>query len=187
MTGEEESARASAEHPDTPTDPSISSAPTDPSVSSALTPPIFRAPPPPRHPVVEAPSSDVAPANPDATLPGVHRGGFSRLPTGPVGVAAPVTPSEDPVPRLEWAPPAPVSRGLSGWALVFAVAGLAFSLFVGWGFPIGVIAVVVGIVALRRPLESRGMAVWAICLGALSVLYSAGWLVWAVSRLTLLG
>nr|WP_315267659.1 hypothetical protein [Microbacterium lemovicicum] len=158
------------------------------------TPPIFRAPPPavvPRtphpEPVVEAPSPDVAPAGEDLVLPGAHRGGFARLPTAPVGIAAPVVPVDDVAPRVEWAPRAPVSRGLSAWALAFAVPGLAFSLIVGWGFPIGLVAVVVGVIALRRPAESRGTALWAICLGALSVLYSAGWLIWAAQRLAVLG
>ena len=43
------------------------------------------------------------------------------------------------------------------------------------------------IFALRRPLESRGMAVWAIAIGAVSILYSAGWLLFAASRANLIG
>ncbi|WP_438353754.1 hypothetical protein [Microbacterium sp. CJ88] len=173
---------------------------------AAPRPPIFRPPPPPRHPstveqdvpaaavpgatlpiATEPPSADVAPAAAAPGLPGEHRGGFSRLPTAPVGVAAPVDPEAQR--PLEWAPPetSRPPRGLAGWALVFAIAGLAFALFVGWGFPIGLVAIVVGVVAVRRPIENRMAAVWAICLGAVSVLYSAGWLLWAATRMNLFG
>jgi hypothetical protein len=156
-------------------------------------PPIFRPPPPPlpaaapaAAPQVEPPSADVAAAASDAGMPGAHRGGFGRLPTVPIGVAEPV--HEDAPPAV-WAAgeaSAP-ARGIAGWALVFGIAGLAFSLFVGWGFPIGIVAIVLGVIALRRPIESRAAAAWAICLGAVSVLYSAGWLLWAATRTDLLG
>ena len=65
--------------------------------------------------------------------------------------------------------------------------GWSFSLFVGWGFPIGLVGVVSAILALRRPLESRAVAVWALVLGIVSVLYSAGWLLFAASRANLFG
>ena len=68
-----------------------------------------------------------------------------------------------------------------------AIVGLLVSLFVGWGFPIGLVAVVSAILALRRPLESRAVAVWAIALGVLSIVYSAGWLLYAASRANLFG
>jgi hypothetical protein len=42
-------------------------------------------------------------------------------------------------------------------------------------------------VALRRPVESRQVAVWALVIGIVSVLYSAGWLWWAASRANLFG
>ena len=64
---------------------------------------------------------------------------------------------------------------------------IMFSLFVGWGFPIGLVGVVSAILALRRPLESRAVAVWALVLGLVSVLYSAGWLLFAASRANLFG
>ena len=87
------------------------------------------------------------------------------------------SPSQRPVP----------SPSLAAWALAFSIAGLIVSLFVGWGFPIGLLGAVAAIVALRRPLESRSIAVWALVLGLVSVLYSAGWLLWAASRTNLLG
>lgn len=82
---------------------------------------------------------------------------------------------------MQWIipPPAPPARGLAGWALAFAILALIVSLFVGWGFPLGIVAIVAAILALRRPLESRAVAVWAMALGAVSMLYSAGWLVFA--------
>lgn len=181
-------------------------------------PAIFRPPPPPRPgeraatpeaasaamPVSSPAQGDLAPLAPETGLPGEHRGGFSRLPTAPTGVAAPsaasspeassLAASSSDVSSLAVSSPdawdgsvapaaAPAPRGFAGWALVFAIAGLAFSLFVGWAFPLGLTAIVVAILALRRPRESRAVAIWAVCLGAVSVLYSAGWLVWAATGL----
>lgn len=68
---------------------------------------------------------------------------------------------------------------LASWALGIALIGLVGSFFVGWGFPVGLAAIVVAVIALRRPWESRSVAVWALVLGVLSVVYSAGWLVYA--------
>jgi hypothetical protein len=143
---------------------------------------------------VEPPSPDVALAEEASPLPGAHRGGFSRLPTAPVSVtieSAPAEPGtgEGEEPVMQWLmpePPAP-RRGLAAWALAFSIGGLVVSLFVGWGFPIGLVGVVTAILALRRPLESRTVAVWALVLGSVSVLYSAGWLVFAASRANLFG
>ena len=114
-------------------------------------------------------------------LPGEHRGGFQRLPTAPVDVpATDVGPSEDvePLPEYEWVGTEQVHGTLSAWALGLAVVALAASFFVGWTFPLGIAGVIVSIVALRRPWDSRFMAVWALGLSILSILYSAGWLVW---------
>lgn len=163
-----------------------------------------RAEPPASDPAPEtetaAAGPTVAPVSPDvdlaqdaSPLPGVHRGGFLRLPTAPVAVTTESAPAE---PGGEFTPDAtswPASesssilRGFAGWALGFAIVGLVASLFVGWGFPLGVVAVVLAIVALRRPLESRAVAMWAICLGAASILYSAGWLLYAALRANLIG
>ncbi|WP_019179938.1 hypothetical protein [Microbacterium yannicii] len=142
---------------------------------------------------VEGPSPDIQLADEASPLPGAHRGGFQRLPTAPVAVTVETAPAEPGtedvrVPVL-WAPePDPVmQRGLAGWALAFAVIGLIVALFVGWGFPLGIVAIVSGIFALRRPLESRAMAIWAMSLGLVSLLYSVGWLLFAASRANLLG
>jgi hypothetical protein len=143
---------------------------------------------------VEPPSPDVTLAAEASPLPGAHRGGFLRLPTAPVAVttqSAPAEPGTEEdvltstagflLPEIEQP-----RRWVSGWALGCAVAGLVMSLFVGWGFPLGIIAIATAIVALRRPLESSAVAVWAIVLGAVSILYSAGWLVLAAYQANIL-
>lgn len=158
-------------------------------------PPVEPPPPVLPTPVVEGPSPEIALAQDASPLPGAHRGGFQRLPTAPVPVtvqSAPAEPgTEDEPPPLPWtgaeAEASGLHRGLAGWALAFAIVGLAISLFVGWGFPIGIVAVVSAILALRRPLESRAVAVWAIAIGTVSILYSAGWLLYAGWRAGLLG
>ncbi|GAA1982961.1 hypothetical protein [Microbacterium pumilum] len=150
--------------------------------------------PPAVTPAVEPPSPDIALADEASPLPGAHRGGFQRLPTAPVDVttvSAPAEPGAEgaPEPELRWLMPEPVGpyRGLAGWALAFSIAGLVVSLFVGWGFPIGLVGVISAILALRRPLENRAVAIWALVLGAVSVIYSAGWLLYAASRANLFG
>ena len=143
---------------------------------------------------VEPPSPDVTLADEASPLPGVHRGGFLRLPTAPIAVTSQSAPAEpgtedDATQTAQWLMPTPdrPQRGLAGWALAASVIGLIASLFVGWGFPIGLVGVVSAILALRRPLESRPLAVWALVIGAVSVLYSAGWLLYAAARASLIG
>jgi hypothetical protein len=97
------------------------------------------------------------------------------LGTGAPAAAAPA--QWAPVPRR--APRAAVAPG----ALVLAIAGLVASLFVGWAAPVGLAAVVAAVVALRRPVESRAMAWWALALAVLSLVYSAGWLLWSLPQL----
>ena len=143
-------------------------------------------------PTVTSVSPDVDLAQDASPLPGAHRGGFLRLPTAPVAVTVETAPAE---PGGEFTPDATswttsdsaFHRGLAGWSLGFAILGLLVSMFVGWGFPIGLVAVVSAIIALRRPLESRAVAVWAIVLGTLSILYSAGWLLYAAARANIIG
>lgn len=164
-----------------------------PAPTAAPEPPPASAPrenSPAERPAVESPSPDVELASEASPLPGVHRGGFLRLPTAPIAVtvqtapAEPGTDEEDPVPTAQWLMPAAdvPHRGLAGWALAFSLGGLIVSLFVGWGFPIGIVGVVSAILALRRPLESRAVAVWALVIGVFSILYSAGWLLYAAWR-----
>jgi len=167
------------------------SGPDDDKTTDAAAPP--PAPPaPPAAPVlrpaaVEPPSPDVAPVEAESALPGMHRGGFERWPTAPVGVTPTVTAPDLDAP-LMWAPaePSQPARGMAAWALGFAIVALVVAMFVGWGFPIGLVAIITAIIALRRPLESRTAAVWALVLGAVSLLYSAGWLLFATTRTDLL-
>lgn len=135
------------------------------------------APPPEMAARIEAPSTDIAPAGDAPGLPGAHRGGFLRPMTEPLPVTEPV--------RIDVTLAPEASRPLprsAAWALAFAIAGLIVAFFVGWGVPIGLLAAGLAIVALRRPWEARGVAVWALCLSLLSVLFSAGWIWWSVTQ-----
>lgn len=109
-------------------------------------------------------------------------------PEAPGTAAEPAADSGE-MPLVLWAPPGPIAptRGVGAWALFFAIAGLIAALFVGWGFPINLVAIVVAAVALRRPRESRAVAAWALALGVLGLIYSAGWLVWGATRSGLIG
>lgn len=130
----------------------------------------------------EAPSEDVATAETSA-LPGEHRGGFHREFTEPV----PITASVHVEPDVQWAPAPERLPRSAPWALTFGILGLIVSFLVGWGFLIGLVGAGLAIAALRRPWESRPLAVWALCLSTLSVLYSAGWLWWASTQGPLFG
>ncbi|WES62782.1 hypothetical protein P0L94_09950 [Microbacter sp. GSS18] len=132
-------------------------------------------------------SADVDSGADSSRLPGQHRGGFSRLPTGPVDVT--VRSGPEPDTEVAWAPAPETApqRGIAAWALAFSLMGLAVSMFVGWGFPIGLVGVVSGALALRRPTENRALAGWAVVLGTASLIYSAGWLWFAASQANLLG
>ncbi len=79
---------------------------------------------------------------------------------------------------VRWAEPEPVRTGLGGSALAFAIAALGGSFVVAWMFPLGVFALILGIIAVRRPAESSRLGWWAIGLSLLSLVYSAGWAWW---------
>lgn len=145
--------------------------------------PLPDAPPPVlRAPDVDAPTDDVDPAGDAPPLPGAHRGGFQRALTEPVPITQPVHT------EVRWAPPppAPLPRS-AGWAMTFAILGLLVSFLVGWGFLIGLVGAGFSIAALRRPWERRGLALWALCLSLLSLVFSAGWLWWASTQADLFG
>ena len=67
------------------------------------------------------------------------------------------------------------------------MVALAVSFFVGWGIPVAIVAVIAAVMALRRPVESRAMARWALVLGLTATVYSLGWLVWAGMQFERLG
>lgn len=122
---------------------------------------------------------------------------YAKLPTAPTAVPIESGPlfehEESVVAETAWEPSVgieavPVDDArLAPWALLAAIVALFASLFVGWGIPVAIIAVVAAIMALRRPRESRQMSIWALVLGIVATLYSAGWLVWAAFRFGWLG
>ncbi|MFS0852819.1 hypothetical protein [Microbacterium sp. 179-I 3D4 NHS] len=135
---------------------------------------------------IERPSGEVENPAGAARLPGARRDGYTKMPTGPVGIEPIVArgPELDAPPsRAEWEPSAGGTPGddarLAPWALLAAIAALCASFFVGWGIPLAVVAVIAAVMSLRRPVESRMMARWALVLGLCAMVYSLGWLVWA--------
>jgi hypothetical protein len=152
--------------------------------------------PPPRTRVERAGDDVERPAG-SARLPGARRDGYTKLPTGPVGVEPVVVsgPDADSVgsPALhEWEPStsasAPVDDArLAPWALFAAIVALGASFFVGWGIPVAIVAVIASIMSLRRPAESRAIARWALVLSLTATVYSLGWLVWAGMQFERLG
>lgn len=140
-------------------------------------------------PRIEGPTPEVERPEGAAALPGASKG-YDRLPTGPVPVE-----QTRPEPDAEefargWTPaeehPGDDAR-LAPWALFAAIVALATSMFVGWGVPVAVIAVVAAIMSLRRPIENREMALWALVLGLFATLFSTGWLIWAAMQFERLG
>lgn len=147
---------------------------------------------------IEIPSGEVERPTGAARLPGARRDGYTRLPTGPVGVEPVIVtgPMLDEVRRdTDWQPSTDTGTvtaavddtRLAPWALMAAIVALASSFFVGWGLPIAVISVVAAIMSLRRPVESRSIARWALVLGLCATVYSLGWLVWAGMQFERLG
>ncbi|KAA9149113.1 hypothetical protein F6B41_15805 [Microbacterium lushaniae] len=140
-------------------------------------------PPLPPPPILEAPSPDVVAAPAAPRIPGAARTGYTQLPTAPVILAmhGPVEGESSP-----WSPPPPARRTAVGpWALALAIVALGASFFVGWMLPFGLAGFVVAIAALRRPGESRAIAVWALVLSLVSLVYSVGWLLWVIPQLPL--
>jgi hypothetical protein len=128
-----------------------------------------------------------APRQTDGVTPRAPETGLAA----PAAVPPPaLVPETGPVPfpqnpDTEAVPAPPRTRGIAGWALAVAIVGLAASLFVGWGFPLGIVAVVAAGMALQRAGESRQIAGWALALGILSLIHSVIWIAWAASQATL--
>ncbi|HCS60357.1 MAG TPA: hypothetical protein DIW46_03020 [Microbacterium sp.] len=144
-------------------------------------------------PTFEDPSPDVERPAGATRMPGAPRDSYTKMPTGPVGIEPVVTsgPADTGgVPNVQWAPheSVPVNGPhLAPWALVAAIVALCASLFVGWGIPLAIVAVVAAIMSLRRPVENRAVARWALVLGLAATLYSLGWLIWAAQQFEMLG
>ncbi|UUE21548.1 hypothetical protein [Microbacterium sp. J1-1] len=143
---------------------------------------------------IESPSEQVEqhPAA-AARLPGARREGYAKFPTGPVGIEPVVAsgPDIDARDDVEWEPSTDASpiddTRLAPWALLAAIVALGASFFVGWGIPVAIVAVIAAAMSLRRPVESRAIARWALVLGLCATVYSLGWLVWAGMQFERLG
>ncbi|MEV7631587.1 hypothetical protein AB0N64_04160 [Microbacterium sp. NPDC089318] len=144
-------------------------------------------------PRIEQPTPEVEKPRGNAALPGASNG-YGTLPPAPLPVDqtdAAHHPDAGERPAAQWEP----SMGaesvddarLAPWALVAAIVALAASMFVGWGIPVAIIAVIAAIMSLRRPIENRSVAIWALVLGLCATLFSAGWLLWAAMQLESLG
>ncbi|MGO3234922.1 MAG: hypothetical protein ACTIKT_15810 [Microbacterium sp.] len=145
-------------------------------------------------PSVEAPRPEVAHPADTARVPGAPRDGYTRMPTGPVGLAPTIAsgPADTAgTPTVPWTPAAePIvedNARLAPWALVAAIVALVASWFVGWGIPLAIIAVIAAIMSLRRPVESRSLATWALVLGLAATVFSLGWLIWAAMQFEQMG
>ncbi len=138
-------------------------------------------------PRVEGASPDVERPAGTARLPGARREAYTKLPTGPVGIEPVVATGPDADAVGSWTPSTtepiePDNSRLAPWALLAAVVALISSFFVGWGIPVAIVAVIAAIMSLRRPLENRALAIWALVLGVIATVYSAGWLIWAAMQ-----
>lgn len=137
------------------------------------------------HTRIEGPSGEVERPAGAARLPGARRDGYTKLPTGPIGIEPVVAtgPHLEDDDSAEWSPseaPTPVDDArLAPWALMAAIVAQCASFFVAWGLPVAIVAVIAAIMTLRRPLENHAMARWALVLGLAATAYSLGWLVWA--------
>ncbi|MGF2948827.1 hypothetical protein [Microbacterium alcoholitolerans] len=141
-------------------------------------------------PRIEGPTPEVERPEGSASLPGASKG-YGRLPTGPVPIDSTAqAPAADPVEFAphEWTPDDSVDDArLAPWALFAAIVALATSMFVGWGIPVAIVAVIAAIMSLRRPVENRAVSVWALVLGLCATLFSTGWLIWAMMQFERLG
>lgn len=151
-------------------------------------------PAPTARPRIDRPSGEVESPAGSARLPGARRDGYTRLPTGPIGIEPVVVSgpdADDPSGRAAWAPAETEmvvdDARLAPWALLASIVALGASFFVGWGLPVAVVAVIASAMALRRPIESRAMGRWALVLGLTAMVYSIGWLVWAGMQFERLG
>ncbi|CAH0214940.1 hypothetical protein [Microbacterium sp. Bi121] len=149
---------------------------------------------PQKQPQVEPPHPEVEHPADRARVPGAPRGEYTKMPTGPVSTEPLVAsgPADTAgMGAVQWAPhdepSADDNSRLAPWALVAAIVALVASWFVGWGIPLAIIAVIAAIMSLRRPVESRAIATWALVLGLAATLFSLGWLIWAGMQLERVG
>ena len=77
-------------------------------------------------------------------------------------------------------PAASTGTSRSTWSLITGVVGLVVSVFVGWGFPLSIAAIVLGFGARRREPQGRGRALTGLVTGFVGLACSVGWLVYSV-------
>lgn len=73
-----------------------------------------------------------------------------------------------------------VGTGRSTWSLITGLVGLVISIFVGWGFPLSIASIALGIVARRREPLGRGRALTGIVTGIVGLVCSVGWFAYSV-------
>jgi len=143
-----------------------------------------------REPQVEGPSAEVERPEGTASMPGASKG-YDKLPTAPVPVDRQSVPDAEQFAASGWAPSSETEHTddarLAPWALFAAIVALATSMFVGWGIPVAVVAVIAAIMKLRRPIENRAMVMWPLELGGCAALFSTGWRNWAARAFECLG
>lgn len=76
--------------------------------------------------------------------------------------------------------PMPQTSTRAVWALVTGIIGLVISIFVGWGFPFSIAAIVLGLISRRRETAGRGFALTGIITGFIGLALSAGWLTYSI-------
>lgn len=76
--------------------------------------------------------------------------------------------------------PMPQTSTRAVWALVTGIIGLVISIFVGWGFPFSIAAIVLGFISRRRETAGRGFALTGIITGFIGLALSAGWLTYSI-------
>ena len=75
---------------------------------------------------------------------------------------------------------ATTSTTRSTWSLISGIVGLVVSVFVGWGFPLSIVAIVLGFGARRREPGARGRALTGLVTGFVGLACSIGWLAYSV-------
>ncbi|HXH33457.1 MAG TPA: DUF4190 domain-containing protein [Plantibacter sp.] len=118
-----------------------------------------------------------SPSAPPAAWQGDHATYLQTVPT-----AVYQAPSQGGYPSYQQAQAAAPATGTgrSTWSLVLGLIGLVISIFVGWGFPLSITAIVMGFVARRREPLGRGRALTGIVTGFVGLLCSAGWFAYSI-------
>ncbi len=82
----------------------------------------------------------------------------------------------------QWTEPQTRPVRVAGFAFIASFLSLVLSCFVGWALPLALIVLALSLMAVRRPDESRVFAWWALGMASLACAYSAGWIIWALTR-----